>query len=159
LVAGTYYMDSLDMEPQSRFAIDTRNGNVTIYVRTAFIYRGSTLFTGPNDRLLIAYLGSASPALDRSFDGTLIAPNSSVRLGVGAPPYTGAVFAQSLLLDPDVRFTLRRFAGWSGMSFNVEPRFNCVEQQGSSFIGHFGYRNSGNSAVGIPVGPNNRFTP
>jgi PKD repeat protein len=160
LVAGTYYMDSLTMEPQSRLAVDTRNGNVIIYLRLGFTFRGSTVFTGPNDRLLIAYLGTASPALDRSFNGNFVAPNASVRLGVGGSPYAGAVYAKAVVIDPDVRFTARRFAGWGQMPFSVEPRFNCVERRpGGAFVGHFGYRNPGSAPVNIAVGTNNRFSP
>ncbi len=160
LVAGTYFLDSLTMEPQSTLGADTRNGAITLYVRQGFTFRGTTTFTGPNDRLMIVYLGAASPALDRSFSGTLVAPNAFVRLGVGGSPYTGAVFAQSVLLDPDVRFTLRPFSGWNQITFDVEPRFDCVERRpNGAFVGHFGYRNPRGTNVSIPLGPNNRFVP
>src|SRR6185312_12160612 len=101
LAAGTYFMDSLDIEPQARLAVDTRAGNVLVYVRSGLTYRGSTVYTGPNNRLLLAYLGTASPA------------------------------------------------------------FECVSQRpgGSAFVGLFGYRNPKTTAVTIPVGANNQFTP
>ena len=80
LRAGTYFMDALTMEPQSRLAVDTRNGNVIIYMRTGFTFRGSTVFTGPNDRLLFVYLGTTQPGIDRSFDCDAGGPER-----VGAP--------------------------------------------------------------------------
>ncbi len=160
LVAGTYYFDQLQMEPQSRIGADTRNGTITIYVRQAFTFRGSTVFTGPNDRLMIVYLGTAAPALDKSFDGTLVAPSASVRLGVGGSPYYGSIFAKSVQLDPDVRFTQRTFSGWNQFLYMVEPRFDCLEQRpGGAYVGHFGFRNPGTSSVTIPVGAGNRFGP
>ncbi|HXT98809.1 MAG TPA: S8 family serine peptidase [Polyangia bacterium] len=161
LAAGTYFMDSLDIEPQARLAVDTRAGNVLVYVRSGLTYRGSTVYTGPNNRLLLAYLGTASPAFDKSPDATVVAPSSSVRLGVGGSPYSGAIYARAVQLDPDVKFTLRTYAGWNAFSFDVEPRFECVSQRpgGSAFVGLFGYRNPKTSAVTIPVGANNQFTP
>jgi len=158
--AGTYFMDALTMEPQSRLAVDTRNGNVIIYMRTGFTFRGSTVFTGPNDRLLFVYLGTTQPGIDRSFDGTLVAQNASVRLGVGGSPYAGAVYAKSVELDPDVRYTVRTFAGWGTMPFSVEPRFNCLERRpGGAYVGNFGYRNPGSSNVTVALGANNQFSP
>jgi serine protease len=160
LRAGTYYMDSLTVEPQARLSVNTQDGPVVVYVRQGLTFRGTTAFTGPNDRLLIAYSGTLAPALDKSFDGTLVAPNASVRLGIGGSPYTGAVHAASILVDPDVRFVHRPFARWDTLSYDVLPTLKCVNRRSDgTYAAVLGYYNPNGSPRTAVVGTANRFVP
>ena len=48
----------------------------------------------------------------------------------------------------------------SGDEVVVTPVLECVDQlSGGRYRAHFGYLNRGSSAVGVPVGPRNAFTP
>ena len=159
LQAGVYFADSLTIEPQAQVALNTTNGPIFIYVRQSLIFRGHTAFTGPNDRLLIGYAGSASPALDTSFNGTLVAPFASVRLGVGGSPYSGAIFANGVALDPDVHFASRAFSGWGQISFDVTPTLNCIEKRAdNTFAALLGYFNPNSSPAIVPIGTSNAFS-
>ena len=160
LSSGTYYLDELILEPESRMVLDTTAGPVFIYVRNNFIYRGVTIFNGPSDRLLVGFAGSMAPAIEGPFDGTLVAPNATVRLGVGGTAHRGAVYAKSIELDPDARLIHRFFSGWDLVPFDVVPTLNCVEQRtNGSFAAVLGYFNRNKQPVSTPVGPENSFTP
>jgi hypothetical protein len=160
LGTGTYYFDQLTVEPQGALALDTQAGPVYVYVRTGLTYRGTTSFTGPNDRFLVGYAGSLAPALDKPLGGTLLAPFASVRLGVGGSPYAGAVFARDIEVDPDVRFTFRGFSGFGQVPFDVIPTLACVEQRpDQSYAALLGYYNPNATPATIAVGANNGFSP
>jgi hypothetical protein len=159
LSSGTYYFDELSLQPQATLAVNTTSGPVFLWVRNTLAFRGATSYTGPNDRLLIGYAGTASPAFDKSPDATVVAPLADVRLGVGGSPYTGAFFAKSLTLDPAVTFTQRAFSGWSALPFSVVPRFECVETRAHSKVAIFGYTNPRSTSVTLPIGADNRFLP
>jgi hypothetical protein len=160
LRTGTYYMDSLFMEPQSHLAVNTTAGPVFVYLRQGFTFRGNTVFTGPTDRLLIGYVGTAAPAFDTSFDGTFVAPNAAVTLGVGSTSYAGAVYAQSISVFPDVKVTQRVFSGWGQIAFDVVPTLSCVERRtDGSRAALLGYLNPNPQPVTVPIGTRNGVTP
>ncbi|MES1183828.1 MAG: DNRLRE domain-containing protein [Myxococcales bacterium] len=159
LSTGTYYLNSFDLEPQAKIAVDTVAGPVLIYVRTGFTWRGAVNFTGPSDRLLVGYAGTDSIALETPFTGTFVAPDATVRLAVGATSHTGAFFAKNLQLDPDVRVTRLPFAGWSGFQFDVVPRFECVQTApNGTKVATFGYFNPNATRQVVPVGTTNKFS-
>lgn len=159
LSTGTYYLNSFDLEPQAKIAVDTTLGPVVIYVRTGLIWRGAANFTGPMDRLLVGYAGTDSIALETPFTGTFAAPDATVRLAVGATSHTGAFFAKNLQLDPDVKVTRLPFAGWSGFQFDVVPRFECVQTApNGTKVATFGYFNPNATRQIVPVGTANKFS-
>jgi hypothetical protein len=161
LSAGTYYLNQLDIEPQGRLVLNAAAGPIVIYVRTTLIVRGS--MTGATaDKVLLAFLGSAAqpPAIDASFNGTLVSPSSPVRLGVGSVNHSGAVFATGVQLDPNVRFTFRSFVGWDAIAFNVMPTLTCIERRSNgTYAAVLGYDNLRTQPVTVAVGAGNGFSP
>jgi hypothetical protein len=159
LSAGNYTSDSLDIEPQATLALDTTTGPILLFVKNNIIFRGSLSITGPTDRFFLASASTASFAIESPFTGTLVAPDASVRMGVGSTPHRGSVFAKSIELDPDVRFTFAPFSAWDQITFAVVPEFDCFEQRQTSSIAVFGYVNPNARAVSVTVGADNQLTP
>lgn len=159
LRSGVYFMDALDLEPQSVLALDETAGPIIIYVQSGLIHRG-TVVGGAADMFLMAYLGTTPVAIESSFRGTLVAPSASIRFGVGGTTHSGTIFAKDLQLDPDVHFTFVPFSGWDGISFDVTPHFQCVESRpDGSHIAMFGYANPNKKTSVVPVGTQNQFLP
>ncbi len=111
LSAGTYYVDSLTLEPTANIVADTSNGPIFVYVRTSYVAHGAWSSTSPNS-MLLGYLGTQLLAVEKSFAGTIVAPNARVRLAVGGGTHVGAVFAKEVELDPDVKLTFQGFSHW-----------------------------------------------
>jgi MYXO-CTERM domain-containing protein len=103
LRSGTYYLESLDVEPQGFMDLDERSGPVVIYVNQPFIFRGTitTNLLGPTD-LMIAVLGSGALTIESPFQGTVVAPHAHLSLGIGGSKHTGAFFAQDIEVQPGV---------------------------------------------------------
>lgn len=113
LVSGTYYLDSLSVEPQSTLSLDLTAGPIRIYVRTALAQRGKVIEVGGGaERLLVVYYGTSEAPVERSFPGTLVAPNGKVNLKTLADPgYVGGVFAKEVELGSSTRFSRNIFRG------------------------------------------------
>jgi serine protease len=158
LRAGTYYIDRLTLEPNTTFTINSSGGPVFLYVRSSLIFRANMV--GSADKLLLGYLGTQLANLERTFNGTIVAPNARVRLAVGNTPHTGAVLAKEVELDPGVKLTFRPFADWSQVRLSVVPRFECVETVATgSRSAVFGFTNPNTVAVSLPIGTQNTFVP
>jgi serine protease len=158
LRAGTYYIDRLTLEPNTTFTINSSAGPVFLYVRSSLIFRANMV--GAPDKLLLGYLGTQLANLERTFSGTIVAPNARVRLAVGNTPHTGAVLAKEVELDPGVKLTFRPFADWNQVQLNVVPRFECVETVATgSRSAVFGFTNPNTNAVSLPIGTQNTFVP
>jgi hypothetical protein len=158
LAAGVYYFERLDIEPQASLIL-ANNGPVTIYVRTSLIIRGSMSGAAP-ENLLFTFLGTEEPALEKSFNATIVAPNATVRLAVGGVTHSGAVLAKGVTIEPNVKFTFRLFSGWDVIPFNVIPVLSCAEQRPDGSWGALlGYYNPNRAPVTVPIGANNRFVP
>ena len=99
LSAGTYYLDSLDIEPQATLALDG-SGAVTIYVRSQVIFRGAIVDPkGVTGNVFLGYLGSSAMYIEAPFFGILAAPKASVTLRSVSTPHVGSFFAKDLTLD------------------------------------------------------------
>jgi serine protease len=159
--AGTYYFNQLDLEPQARLVLSAPAGAaITVYVRSTLIHRGS--MSGlPAENVLFVYLGTQPPAIESSFNATLVAPDATARLATGNGVHSGVVLARDIALDPGVNFTFRPYAKWDQIPFNVIPTLACVEQrpQDGKFAALLGYYNPNRAPVTVPVGAANRFTP
>lgn len=158
LSSGTYYLDSLDIEPQGVVAL-TGSGPFVINVRTSLTAKGQVTVPGvsPPPTFVLVDAGSADVFLQAEFDGTLIAPNANITLAaIGSASYHGAFFGKSLTLQAGVQVQ-HRAAGIG----NVTPVAECkISQSNGTFEAVFGYNASsliGN--VNVPLGPNNTFTP
>jgi hypothetical protein len=107
LAAGTYYLDSLDLEPQSTLALNG-SGAVQIYVRSSIIFRGK--ISDPKNatgNVQLNYLGTNAVYLESPFFGMLAAPKASITLRSVSTPHVGSFFAQDILVDAHASVTVR----------------------------------------------------
>jgi hypothetical protein len=115
LSAGTYFFDSLQMEPTSRIVLDQRLGPVFILVRTHWDPKGS--FVDPSGALAAAFVGffgTESVYMVAPFTGTVVAPHALVYLtGIQAPGYLGALFSHDVDVSPYTSFTQRPYSFWA----------------------------------------------
>ncbi len=97
---------SLTMEPSSILDIDNRFGSVEIYLRDGFTFRGQiSLRDTAKPNVLIGVGGAAPVAIDAPFRGILVAPRAAVTLISTASGHAGAVYAKSILANPNTIFT------------------------------------------------------
>lgn len=96
LAAGTFTFKSLTVETDAKVA---RVGSVTLSVHSVLIARGT--FTGSGS-LSIAYGGTQQVVLGQGLRAQVVAKNAELAVR-GA--VTGSLWAKSLLLDADARFT------------------------------------------------------
>jgi hypothetical protein len=113
LRSGTYFMDSLTVEPESHLDINETGGPVIVYVMGDLIFRGvGAAQDGDLNSFLVVVLGSGSQAIDSTFDGTLIAPNGTIVLATVSGTHKGAFFGKHIEVRPDAVFQLRPYAHW-----------------------------------------------
>jgi len=123
LRAGTYFMESLFLEPGTTVHLDTAAGPIFLYVRSGFTYRGVFIDSqGEHDNLLVGYFGTDVAWIEAPFSGTLVAPRARAEFkslnGVGS--HQGAVFAKEIRLNPQTPFVHHPFgAPWTGGLANV----------------------------------------
>jgi hypothetical protein len=157
---GTYFIDTLNLNSGTNLTLNNASAPIFIYVRSALAFR--TRMTGTPQNLMLVYFGTTSTAIEATFLGTFVAPNASVRLGVGGTPHVGALFAKSIVVDPDVKLTQTAFARWDLVPFDVgvSPTLNCVVQLGPTTFGAvFGYNNTTGATITLGAGPHNFFSP
>lgn len=105
LSSGTYYVQSLDLEPQAILALDMSSGPIYLYVANSVIYRGSIITTaGKSSDLFVGYMGTQTAALEVPFTGTFVAPNATLLLGPpsGGASFSGGFYAADVEVRPDV---------------------------------------------------------
>ncbi len=158
LQSGTYYFDSLDVEPQGKIAL-TGSGPFILNVKSSFVAKGQLVLpaSSPPATLIVADAGTADVFLQAQFDGTLVAPNANVTLAaIGTASYHGAFFGKALTLQAGVTLVHRG----TGVG-TVTPIAECIiTQSPTSFQAVFGYSSSALvGTVTVPFGPNNRFEP
>lgn len=91
LTTGTYYFDTLQLEPDSILEVDTTGGTVVINVRGELTHRGRLISLGSPSDIIVVMLGTGRAELGDEFDGTLVAPYAEVSI---ARPRSGAHDAQ-----------------------------------------------------------------
>lgn len=106
LSTGTYYFDTMQLEPQSVLELDTTGGTVVINVLGGLTHRGRIISLGAPSDVLVVVHGQGQVEIGDEFDGTLIAPNAEVSV---ARPTSGAhdaqLFARKVLLQGGVQLT------------------------------------------------------
>lgn len=124
LTTGTYVLDALQLEPQSRIVIDDSAGPVLISVRDTLLFKGKIeALSGQHPSIRVAYAGTSAVVLETAFAGTLLAPNASLRLGTPTAParFVGSFYAKDLEVSPDSIVELRPFftytatKAWGGL--------------------------------------------
>jgi hypothetical protein len=108
LKAGSYFVDSLDLESGSSLILDQDAGPVLLYVLSSVIMRGtlSTISGKPSD-LLIGYLGTAEMIVEMPFTGTIVAPSAKLTLRSVAAGYSGAFFGKNIEVGPNTTVSFR----------------------------------------------------
>jgi len=109
LSSGTYYMDSLDLEPSATLRLNHPGDPVSIYVRTSLIYRSTIQAQGSQPlKLFLGYFGTASAYLEAPITAAVVAPNTTLVLGAAkGATYTGSFFAKNLEVRPDTKVQYR----------------------------------------------------
>jgi hypothetical protein len=120
LSSGTYFFQSLDVEPQARISLTaTPTAPVFIYVVGNIMYRGTIVTgSGQTPNLLLGALTNQPIFIESPFTGTLVAPNASVT--VRATGDVGAFFAKSLEIGAGVTITHQAFP-WQTLTPTVGP--------------------------------------
>jgi hypothetical protein len=103
LPAGTYFFDSLMVEPSGKISVDSKTSAVAIYVRNGFTTRGSFVEkTGGKSNLFIGVQGTSGAVLGAPFQGVVIAPNGLIDLNtVAAPGFSGSFMGKSIIVHQD----------------------------------------------------------
>jgi hypothetical protein len=157
--SGTYYLDSLNIEPSGQLIL-TGSGPFVIYVRTALTAKGPFIVpngsTGPA-RFVLGFAGTSDVFLQAQLDGTLIAPNANVTLAQISTPYHGAFFGKNVTLQGSVKIQQR-----GADAGRVVPVAECVVPNADgSYKAVFGYDSLSflGGQTSIPVGSGNTFGP
>ncbi|MGK3958976.1 hypothetical protein WMF38_38705 [Sorangium sp. So ce118] len=161
LSSGTYYLDRLQMEPQSIARLDTSAGPVIVYVREALDFKGGVQIVGPDSSFFLAYLGTGTISIESRFNGTIVAPTATLRLApVGSPGHRGSFFAQRVeAAEAGSTITFDPFDFWHDV-LNIHPVVKCVRRfKHPAAAALFGYENESDFPVTVPLGPANRLVP
>ncbi len=108
LHSGTYALQSLTTDADGQFEFDPSEGAIEVYtkVNMAFGDRTQFNFTGTASPDKIEFFSRQPSALtvgtDMQFQGTLVAPWAQVHV-FSRTTFSGAVYADSLNFEPDVR--------------------------------------------------------
>jgi len=109
LANGQYWIQDLDLEPQSRMTVSQSTSKVLVNVRNSVIMRGDVSVTPSAVVFLMAYLGTTAAALERPFTGVFAAPNATLTLGATTfQTFTGQFYARSIVLQPDDTVVCRK---------------------------------------------------
>jgi hypothetical protein len=113
LSTGTYFFDSLDIEPQAVVSCNSKAGQIVIYVRRGLIFRGAfTEQGGGSPRIFMEVFGTDMVSLEAPFTGTIAAPNALLNLAtVGAPGHHGSFFGRDVTIQPDNTITWVPYTG------------------------------------------------
>jgi hypothetical protein len=108
LTAGTYFIDSLDLETGAKLILNQDAGPVILYVRTSVIYRGAVSTTsGVSPDLLFGYFGTADLSIEAPFVGTIVAPTAKTILRTVTGGHTGAFFGANIEVSSNAIVTYR----------------------------------------------------
>jgi len=103
LQSGTYYIETLDLEPGTELLVNKASGSVVLYARGSIIYRGTVRdIGGAQPDFLCAYMGSNAVYLERAFKGSIFAPNARLVLAASGVVHAGAFYGKDLEVYPNV---------------------------------------------------------
>jgi hypothetical protein len=104
LTAGTYFFESLAIEPQGELRLDKSGGAVVINVRARLAIKGAVSTpAGAGCGAFIRYIGTEATVVEVSYRGTILAPNAGLTLAtVGSAGFQGVFQARDIEVRPDV---------------------------------------------------------
>jgi hypothetical protein len=112
LQPGTYFFDSLVVQPSGTLEIDNVSELVYIWVNETLVLDGEMHPFSRQPTTLLGYHGSRPPSISTTFRGTLVAPNATVVLPATAEPHAGAFFARAIRVADHALIEHRTFTGW-----------------------------------------------
>jgi RHS repeat-associated protein len=122
--AGVYTLDGpFVMEPSSVLEVDNAGGQVELYVRKDFIFRGTIQKTDPRNNVLIVALGTGDQPIERRFNAILVAPRGNVQLATVTAGHQTSVYAKSILARPNTTITHTPF---DAVTFCEEERCSAL---------------------------------
>lgn len=110
--SGTYYLDTLTLEPQVNFRVDASGGPVEIYVGDAMTLNvGINYVGGDEGQVLIGYLGDQNIIFQEAMAATILAPNAKIELRRPSNDAThkGSYFAKAVQVYSDAKVELLPF--------------------------------------------------
>ncbi len=158
LRSGTYTMNALIAESDSKVRLDFTDGPIFLYVRDVFTFRGTLEGADPSE-LFIGYLGTNTADIDSPFQGTVVAPNALLRLSpVDGSGHEGSFFGRRVENDARNPLMFTPFAHWD-MILPPEIIVECLTRSAAGYgAGVFGYINRLDIPVEIPEGPRNQLS-
>jgi hypothetical protein len=97
LQAGTYYFQSLEIDPTATLRLDQSRGPIILYVQWLLSPKGHLVYAqGGKTNALVVYLGLADVEWDERFVGNLIAPNARLLLPRSDYTHVGTFYAKNL---------------------------------------------------------------
>lgn len=133
LRSGTYYINSLVVEPDANFQVDTSAGPVQIYVRdTLRLNVGLHYIAGERGQALFGYLGDQAALFQEAIVATVVAPSSPIELRRpnSGLPHEGQffgrdvhVFSDATVLHLPYKFSFLCPSG----DYDKDGVFNCFE--------------------------------
>ena len=111
--ASSWYLESLAVEPEAVLRVETTPGRPTLlFVRQRFDFKGTFELVGSPEDLFVVLTTSERVSIERQIDGTIFAPKAAVRLAPAHRTFTGAIWAKSLEIEPDLTLQFVPFAHW-----------------------------------------------
>jgi hypothetical protein len=157
LSSGTYYVTSLNVEPQATVSLNQASGPVIIYVSTNLLLNGAFTASGAEPNLLIGYLGSQPVLVGSTFDGAIVAPAAQLQLLSSAGVNVGFFAAKDVVLGSQAKVQYRLPGALAAAS---TLNLACVNNKGSGhYEALFGYNNVTGNLASVPVGSRNQFSP
>jgi hypothetical protein len=124
LTAGTYYVQSLDVEPGAVVRLVQDTGPVVIYVADSVIYRGSfTTSNGAPPDLVLAAVAPTTVFVEAPFDGALLVPGGGIVLRQGA--HAGFFAARDITVDAHAEV---RYRAPNALSSAIAPPGTSIQQ-------------------------------
>ena len=100
LQSGTYYIDSLTLNSNTKIWLDQSQGPVLIYVSQVVAFRATfAALDGSAPDLFVGYSGSPQLFVEANYRGALVAPNATVTIRSVAVPHSGFFAGKSVELD------------------------------------------------------------
>ena len=132
LHSGTYFFQSLDLEPGANLYVDSSHGPVFLYATTTLIFRGNEKALDASvPQLFMGFLGICEVDLEAPFNGVFIAPYAPLlhmedALWVLDPVKKAAgnnatVYGNSIVVDPGETIKPSNFDWSSVPGFPVPP--------------------------------------
>jgi hypothetical protein len=122
LQSGRYYFEKVSVGPHATIQMDALSGLTTMFVATDLDFKGRVAVGQGPQTFFIGYLGSSPATLSGEFGGTVVAPNSALRLGPGlSPGYQGSFLGKQLEVGPNSSVTYVPFLGWADLLGEAAP--------------------------------------